>query len=464
MPRPRVISEFIASPVSSSLAASLRIPAIIGEGATTFTVTEQVTKGSAGGQDTLAHTATSIIRVGNFSTTTDFQATTDYLLTAGKVDWSPAGAEPTTGAKYYVTYVYAKVTADLAPKLFDNYNSILSNYGPITLDNNGILTPASYITMAAQIMMGAGIGATNLIVVQINPSVPGSPVANDFSAALTLLQNSVGAQKINPYYITPLGGKLSDADVAVVNGACLNHAILMADPQFRKERRIYTGQKNNSSYANVISACQGLQADTINSGRLTMLANFDPTISIGTNSGNKEVLLDGFFAAAALAGFRSNQVVSQPALNKLLPAFDGFKTEFSSTQIDTLDDNGATVLENIAGSIRTVNDVTVNIVNDIEKSIPTVETRDVLISTLRRRLYSTIVGLRGSPAIPAQIEQITDQFLEEERGNGDIQAFSPSKASRQTGSTTKFNVTFSYFPAGEVLEIKVIFSIDLSLA
>lgn len=37
---------------------------------------------------------------------TAFTAATDYLLTAGQVDWSPAGAEPAPGSSYDVTYTY----------------------------------------------------------------------------------------------------------------------------------------------------------------------------------------------------------------------------------------------------------------------------------------------------------------------------------------------------------------------
>jgi len=461
MPRPRVISEFIPSPLSSPLAAAARVPAIIGEGATTFTVTEQVTKGAVNGTDNLAHVALSIIRIGDYSTTKDYDTVTDYLLTGGDVDWSPAGTEPATGQKYFVTYTYAKAAADYDPKFYDNFDAVLSAYGPVT-QTGGALDAAAYITEAAQIMMGPGIGAQRLIVVQVAAAVPGAPTASEFNTALAKLVDPVGPLSVDPYYIVPLIGRLSDGDVALVNASCLGHAIQMADPQFLKERRIYTGQKSNSSFNNVVSAATALGVDA-NSSRLTMMANYDPQVTISTPTGSATVTLDGSFAAGAVAAYRSTQQVSQPALNRLLPAFNTFGTRFSSVQIDALDDAGVTVLEEVAGTVRLVNDVTVRVVNDIEKSIPTVETRDSLIASLRRRLKAVFIGLRGSPSIPAEIERETDSYLDEERGNGDIQAYSPSKASRVPNTTTKFQVTFSYFPAGEVLEIKVRFSIDLSL-
>lgn len=40
---------------------------------------------------------------------TTYNAPADYKLTAGQVDWSPAGAEPAVGSTYQVTYTYMKV-------------------------------------------------------------------------------------------------------------------------------------------------------------------------------------------------------------------------------------------------------------------------------------------------------------------------------------------------------------------
>ena len=371
---------------------------------------------------------------------------------------------PTTGASYYVTYTYAKTTAEMLPKLYTNFNDILRDQGPMQLDGNGNLLPSSYLTMAAQIAMSPGIGATQLILAQIKPATAGVPVAADFTGMLANLINPVSG--ITPYYIVPLGGLLADLDVGSVNGAYLNHAIQMADPQFKKERRIYTGAKNNSSFNSVLAAGASLGIDPVGSSRLTFVGNYDPqlTVATSTGTGSRTVTLDGFFSAVAVAAFRSSQQVAKPALNKSIPAFNGFVSHFTDQQNDQLNDGGVTVMALDGGTVRLLNDVTVNTVNDIESSIPTVETRDDLIKAMRSMLRANFIGLQGSPTIPAQIEEASDSFLDTRRSSGDIQSYSPSKASLVPLTSTRYTVSFSYFPAGEVLQINVAFSIDLSLA
>lgn len=71
---------------------------------------------STGAQDPLPDTSVlSIIEVKQGAVT--YNPTTDYLLTAGKVDWSPAGAEPSTGSTYTVKYRYITT---VTPTLVDD--------------------------------------------------------------------------------------------------------------------------------------------------------------------------------------------------------------------------------------------------------------------------------------------------------------------------------------------------------
>jgi hypothetical protein len=416
----------------------------------------------AGSTDYLANPPTAIGRVGNYSTTTDYAASTDYNMSALGLTYV-TGHGPAASAGYWVTYTYAKT--DFTPKYFQNdFRGITAAYGPITSNiNPGVLDPASQLTMAAAVAMGPGIAASQLILVQINPSTPGTPLLADFTAAYTALQGPVGSPPVNPYYIVPLVGNLSDGDAASAIASALAHSVQMADPSFRLERRAYCGMKSNATYSTLIAELEALNGAN-HSERITLAANFDPQVTIVNNGVATTVTLDGSYVAVALAAYRSTQQVSMPMIGAQVQAFSGFTTNFGPGPGDNIDDVGGTILENSSGVITVANDVTCNVSSDIEKSIPTVETRDDLIIGCRLQLKRNVLGQRGSPVVPSDIEHEVDIYLKTRLTAGDISGASPSSAKLNSGSTTKYTVTFSYNPAGEVLSINVSFSIDTSLA
>ena len=77
-------------------------------------VTETLTHGAVSGAlDALTKApVVQILEVKQGGTT--YVATTDYKLTADKVDWSPGGAEPAPGSSYTVKYQYVDTTTDPA--------------------------------------------------------------------------------------------------------------------------------------------------------------------------------------------------------------------------------------------------------------------------------------------------------------------------------------------------------------
>ncbi|WP_281978801.1 DUF4815 domain-containing protein [Pseudorhizobium flavum] len=81
-------------------------------------VTATVTHQLSGGSDALPNTPVyAIISVTQGGTT--YVANTDYKLTADKVDWSPAGAEPSPSSTYQVTYRYV---ATVVPEAINRHS------------------------------------------------------------------------------------------------------------------------------------------------------------------------------------------------------------------------------------------------------------------------------------------------------------------------------------------------------
>lgn len=78
-------------------------------------IVETVTHGSYSGvSDPLAHTGVVQV-VSVYTTTTTYTPTTDYLVTGNTINWSPDGAEPATGAVYYVKYQYIENVTPESP-------------------------------------------------------------------------------------------------------------------------------------------------------------------------------------------------------------------------------------------------------------------------------------------------------------------------------------------------------------
>jgi len=113
--------------------------------------TATITHGAfTGAQDGLPdNSVLSILSVTQGGTT--YVANTDYKLTAGKVDWSPTGAEPSPGSTYSVTYQYITtvtptavdsagmtVTGAVSGTLIQiTYDAALPRYDRLCLDSSG---------------------------------------------------------------------------------------------------------------------------------------------------------------------------------------------------------------------------------------------------------------------------------------------------------------------------------------
>jgi len=452
MARPMVTSEFVRTPAASPVAIGVRVMALVGKGSDTFTIQEQVTR-SAIATDDLANPCIAISKVGLYKGTKDYVLTTDYAVDSGKIRWE-TGHGPTTGETYYVTYTYAKVTADYAPILVDNFDDVVNQFGDIAL-TSGVLNVDSYLTMAAQIAFNVGVRQLIICQVETNDT-------DGFSDAYDKLENPISG--INPYYIVPLLGSLTTSgDFITAKGTALAHCLKMASEEFGKERRLYTGQKDYGSGISVDDLVNEAQA--LLESRVTLTGNWNPVRSVSQNTGSVNVVLDGCFQAVMLAAYRTTQFVSDPMMNKAIPgAFSGFNTRWGDIEIDTLVDGGVCVCEENSGVIKVVDDITTNTSDEVEVDINTVEGRDTLITLARKSVTSRFMGIRGDNSVSSQLKSFMETFLNQRLGDGLIAGIGAISAARQTGSLRKWQIAFSYLPVTKVRDIKITFSVDLGLA
>lgn len=453
MARPMVTSQFVRTRAASPVAIGARVLALIGKGTDSFTVQEAVVRGS-GTNDTLGHTATAIVKVGDYKGTAEYVVTTDYILDAGGIKWV-GSHKPATGATYYVTYSYAKVAADYDPFLTDDFSEVVTRCGDIEL-SSGDLTVDSYLTAAAQIAFD--IGVRQVIICQIEANT-----AAEFKDAYDKLENPVDG--INPYYIVPLLGSLSaSGDFDTAKGTALQHCLKMASEEFGKERRLYTGKKDYVGSGLAVDDFT-TEAAALMESRVTLSGNYNPIRVISQPTGSVNVTLDGCFDAVRLAAFRTTQFASDPMMNRPIQgAFTGFETRWGDIEVDTLVDGGVCVSEEISGVIRVVDDITTNTSDEVEIDIATVEARDVLITMNRTAVEGRYKGARGDNSISDQLKSFEDSFLDMRIGEGLIAAKGAIGAGRVPGSLRKWQIAFNYLPVTKVRDIVIKFSVDLGLA
>lgn len=148
-------SEPYASVTASSQRVNVARTPIAGTPTVRITAEKTVTlvHGSfSGAQDPLPdNSVVSITSVKQGATT--YAPNADYKLTAGKVDWSPSGAEPGAGQSYDVTYQYVTVASPTAVDatgysvagavpgtlIYTSYNVKLPRIDRMCLDENGLV-------------------------------------------------------------------------------------------------------------------------------------------------------------------------------------------------------------------------------------------------------------------------------------------------------------------------------------
>lgn len=214
--------------------------------------------------------------------------------------------------------------------------------------------------------------------------------------------------------------------ISIIFQNVLAHCKTMSNIRNKKERVMFAGAINGLLPENLtgvkpaavedIGTLEGIQGETVTdvlAGNVEDLANYSVPDAFGNTfrcvyfypdqivvqAGADNVLIDGFYIAAAAAGFESADVrIENPLTNKVLSGFTILRNkQFSTLVLEQLAQAGVCTLQPVAGGGRVIWGITTS-----QSGFP--EEQEISIVFIRDRVAKTLragfAGFIGSPESP----------------------------------------------------------------
>lgn len=266
--------------------------------------------------------------------------------------------------------------------------------------------------------------------------------------------------------------------ISVIFQNARNHCISMSSITNRKERVLFIGAINGLSPSNLtgatlaavenIGVLEGIQGETVAdvlAGNTEDLANYSvaDAFGFGTNAfrtvyfypdqivvqaGADNVLIDGFYIAAAAGGYISGQNnIAMPLTNKVLSGFSILNNKtLSTTVIEQLANAGVTVLQPVQGGGNVIWGITTSQSGFIEEQeVSIVFIRDHIAKSFRQG-FKGFIGLPEDDSTQAKLTGQAVAMLNSFISQNIITAFKDLLVSRDSVDPRQFNITVRVQP------------------
>ena len=268
---------------------------------------------------------------------------------------------------------------------------------------------------------------------------------------------------------------LPNQTISVIFQNCLSHCIAMSNIANKKERVLFMGAIQGLTPANLtgvtpaavedIGILEGIQGDSITdilAGNIEDLANYSVSNSYGSTfravyfypdqivvqAGSDNVLVDGFYIAAAAAGFANADLALQdPFTNKVFSGFTILRNKtFSPLTLEQLAAAGVTTLQPVAGGGRVVWGITTSQSGfPEEQEISIVFIRDRVAKTLRSG-FAGFIGQAETSTTGVSLNTEAVLLLNSLISQGLITAFKGLTVQRDSLDPRQWNITVSVQP------------------
>lgn len=435
----------------------------------------------------------------------------DLTITATFPDFTSESPEtfelidPTTGAVVadspgtdgVLTHIIGTGTATLTSATvdFSTFPALLNYRLQIngSANNDGLYDITGYASLTNTLTIAkAVVTESGMRYEVIDPSLESSYVVinhnvvpNGFGLRVTLVDNR-DATFYDAGWINALAAleaiecdilvPLPSQTISVIFQNCVNHCITMSNIVNKKERVLFIGAINGLTPANLTGATPAAVEDL---GPLEGIPGDNPTLILQANTqdltnysvsaaygdtyrvvyfypdqivvaaGGNNILIDGFYIAAAGAGYESADVILQnPLTNKVLSGFTilGNK-KFSTLILEQLAAAGVTTLQPVAGGGNIVWGITTS-----QSGFP--EEQEISIVFIRDRVAKVLragfAGFIGSPQdvnTAAVLNTEAVVLLNSLVGQGLITAYTNLSVSQDSVDPRQWNISVSVSPA-----------------
>lgn len=360
-----------------------------------------------------------------------------------------SGTIPTTGT---VTVAYNYVAANyFALNSFTEFSAVVNLYGPaLDPDSGAVVSP---ITLAAQIAFQNGANLLYAVALTGN----GSMVSQFAQAYTTSLPN---------YDINLMVPLFEDAVDSGSAESELNQLVSF----------LTTAEGESIPRMAIVGLAGGFSgtspdviAQSVDYRRVVL--TYPQQFTLFNNVLNQTVPVDGFYFAAACAGFLANNAPNQPLTRAQLRSFNGIPAAIAQSMTQTnknlWSSRGVTVAEiNRLGQLIVRHGVTTDVSDSGTREISIVRCQDALFEILQITLDAAeLIGSPITANTPLQIKALVAGALEAALANNTIQTYTDllvSQESIPSGDPTVIDVTFTYSPTYPLNYITVTFTLDLS--
>jgi len=294
------------------------------------------------------------------------------------------GNEPRNGDVYYISYQFAKT--DISTALFRDLKRIQQNFGPPT--------PEFPLSLAARLAL---LNGAVLVGIRQVLRAPNSSQASlqSYVEAIDDQQKPI-AGNIKPDVITPL---TSDPQVF----AYLNqHCAFMGSPRQEGERIGVVGVAVGTNPLGVQAIAKGLASELM---IVVYPDSYVVTITDTASGGNLDLLIDGTYCAAALAGtacapsidvatpWTRRQIQGLKRVGRILDPTDANQTAVA----------GVTVIEQVESGLRVRHGLTTNLASVITRT-PSVILTIQYVQQTTRKVLDPFIGQKFNGQILKSIE------------------------------------------------------------